>query len=117
MRAYDGQLSLYFSDEGLPRGYSAVGTATTEAVEDSEIQKSLAKGLHSLDADIEARHRMERERGESSPDCDPTALAVLSSATLHSIAIWACVGVPRGELMEIARMAVSVICGESAATG
>src|SRR5262252_663893 len=32
MRFYDGQLSIYFSGGGRPRGCFAVGTATTEAV-------------------------------------------------------------------------------------
>jgi TetR/AcrR family transcriptional regulator, copper-responsive repressor len=111
MRAYDGQLSIYFSDDGLPRGCFAIGTATTEAVEDPEIRSALAEGLRTLDADLEAHLRMARERGELKDDADPAALAVLASATLHSIAIRARAGVPRAELREIARKAVSVICG------
>jgi AcrR family transcriptional regulator len=111
MRAYDGQLSIYFSDDGLPRGCFAVGTATTEAVEDPEIRSALAEGLRMLDADFEARFRMARERGELKDDADPAALAVLASATLHTIAIRARAGVPRTELREIARKAVGVICG------
>jgi AcrR family transcriptional regulator len=110
MRAYDRQLSIYFSDDGLPRGCFAIGTATTEAVEDPEIRSALAKGLRELDADFEARLRVARERGELKADADPAALAVLASATLHSIAIRARAGVPRDELREIARKAVSVIC-------
>jgi len=49
-------------------------------------------------------------RGELRDDADPAALAVLASATLHTIAIRARAGVPRAELREIARKAVSVIC-------
>jgi len=116
MRTYDGQLSLYFSEDGLPRGCFAVGNATTEAVDDPEIGKSLAEGLQSLDAGFEARLRMARDRGELNPDDDPAALAMLASATLNSIAIRARTGVPRAELREIARKAVSVICGGLAAT-
>jgi AcrR family transcriptional regulator len=111
MRAYDGQLSIYFSGDGLPRGCFAIGTATTEAVEDAEIRSALAEGLRALDADLEARFRMARERGELKTDADPAALAVLASATLHTIAIRARAGVPRAELREIARKAVRVICG------
>jgi TetR/AcrR family transcriptional regulator, copper-responsive repressor len=111
MRAYDGQLSIYFSADGLPRGCFAIGTATTEAVEDPAIRSALAEGLRLLDADLEARLRMARERGELKNDADPAALAVLASATLHTIAIRARAGVPRAELREIARKAVSVICG------
>jgi AcrR family transcriptional regulator len=111
MRAYDAQLSIYFSGDGRPRGCFAVGTATTEAVEDPEIRSALAEGLHALDADLEARLRMAREKGELKVDADPAALAVFASATLHTIAIRARAGIPRTELREIARKAVSVICG------
>ncbi|MBV8473402.1 MAG: TetR/AcrR family transcriptional regulator [Hyphomicrobiales bacterium] len=110
MGVYDGQLSLYFSGDGLPRGCFAIGTATAEAVDDAEIRSSLADGLRTLDADLEARIRLAREKGELRDDADPAALAVLASATLHTIAIRARAGVPRAELREIALKAVSVIC-------
>jgi TetR/AcrR family transcriptional regulator, copper-responsive repressor len=110
MRAYDGQLSIYFSGNGHPRGCFAIGTATTEAAEDPEIRSALAEGLRALDADLEARLRTARETGELKNDADPAVLAVLASATLHTIAIRARAGVPRAELREIARKAVSVIC-------
>jgi len=109
--AYDGQLSIYFSGDGLPRGCFAIGTATAEAVDDPEIRSALAEGLRTLDADPEARPRMARERGELKAGADPAALAVLASATLHSIAIRARAGVPCAELQEIARKAVRAICG------
>ncbi|MCW3477556.1 TetR family transcriptional regulator C-terminal domain-containing protein [Limobrevibacterium gyesilva] len=107
----DGQLSIYFSGDGRPRGCFATGTATPEAVEDPDIRSALAKGLRELDTDLEARLRPAHERGELKNDADPATLAVLASATLHTIAIRARGGVPRAELMEIARKAVSVICG------
>jgi hypothetical protein len=99
---------VYFSGDGHPRGCFAVGTATAEAVEDPEIRSALAEGLRTLDADLEARLRMARERGELKDAADPAALA---SATLHTIAIRARACVPRAELREIARKAVSVNCG------
>ena len=111
MRFYDGQLSIYFSADGLPRGCFAIGTATTEAVDDPEIRTVLAEGLRMLDADLEARLRMARDRGELRHDADPAVLAVLASAALHSIAIRARAGVCRAELREIARKTVCVICG------
>ena len=111
MRAYEGQLSIYFSGDGRPRGCFAIGTATTEAVEDPEIRNALAEGVRMLDADLEARLRTAGERGELKDGADPAALAVLASATLHSIAIRARAGISRAELREIARKAVSVICG------
>ncbi|MGH8553586.1 MAG: TetR/AcrR family transcriptional regulator, partial [Methylococcales bacterium] len=57
MRFYEGQLSIYFSGEGQPRGCFAIGTATTEAVEDSAIREVLSDRLSRLDADLETRLR------------------------------------------------------------
>ncbi len=111
MRAYDGQLEIYFSGEELSRGCFVIGTAITEAVEDPEIRSSLADGLRKLDADFEARFQLALERGELHGDADPSVLAVLASALLHTLAIRARAGVPRAELREIARKAVNVICG------
>jgi AcrR family transcriptional regulator len=111
MLAYEAALSIYFSGKGNARGCFVVGTAVTEALEDPEIRKSVAAGLRMIDADFEARLRSARDRGELKDDADPTALAILASATMHSIAIRARAGTPRAELREIARKAVSVICG------
>jgi hypothetical protein len=64
-----------------------------------------------IDADFEARFRTARDKGELKHDTDPAALAVLASATMHSIAIRARAGARRAELREMARKAVGVICG------
>jgi TetR/AcrR family transcriptional regulator, copper-responsive repressor len=111
MLAYDAALSIYFSGKGSARGCFVIGTAVTETVEDAEIRKSVAAGLRAIDADFEARFRTARDRGELKGDADPAALAILASATMHSIAVRARTGTPRAELTEIARKAVSVICG------
>jgi AcrR family transcriptional regulator len=111
MLAYEAALSIYFSGRGRTRGCFVVGTAVTEAVDDPDIRKSLAAGLRATDADFEARLRMAHERGELKVDADPATLAVLASATMHTIAIRARAGVPRSELREIAQKAVNVICG------
>ena len=115
MLAYDAALSFYFSAKGARRGCFVVGTAVTESLDDPEIRKSVAAGLRLIDADFEARFRKALEQGELTKDADPTALAVLASATMHTIAIRARAGMSRDELMEIARKAVSVICGSAAA--
>jgi AcrR family transcriptional regulator len=109
--AYDAALSFYFSNKGQRRGCFVVGTAVTESLEDPDIRKSVAAGLRMIDADFEARFRLAREKGELKSDADPAALAVLASATMHTIAIRARAGTPRDELREIARKAVSVISG------
>ncbi|MNQ77313.1 HTH-type transcriptional repressor ComR [compost metagenome] len=112
MRFYEGQLSIYFSGEGQPRGCFAIGTATTEAVEDSEIRAVLSDRLSRLDADLEVRLRTAIESGELKGDVDAASLAVLASSLLHSISIRARAGKSRSELTDLTRNAVSVICGE-----
>jgi len=111
MRVYEGALSIYFSGDGRPRGCFVIGTAVTEAVEDSEIRNSLAAGLHTFDSEFEVHLRTAREKGELRDDADPAALAVLATATMHTIAVRARAGASRAELREIARGAVRVICG------
>jgi AcrR family transcriptional regulator len=111
MRVYEGALSIYFSGEGRPRGCFVVGTAVTEAFEDSEIRRSLATGFQTFDADFEQRFQTAREQGALKEAADPAALAVLATATMHTIAIRARTGTPRAELTELARKAVKVICG------
>jgi len=111
MLAYEAALSIYFSGKGNARGCFVVGTAVTEAGDDVAIRNNVAAGLRMIDADFEARFRTALERGELKPDADPAALAVVAAATMHTIAIRARAGVGRTELRELARKAVSVICG------
>jgi AcrR family transcriptional regulator len=108
---YEGQLAIYFSGDGQPRGCFAIGTATTEAVEDPEIRNVLSARLSQLDADLEARLQTAIEAGELKPDSDLAALAVIASSLLHSISIRARAGKSREELAAIVRNAVIVICG------
>ena len=117
MLAYDAALSIYFSGKGTARGCFVIGTAVTEAGEDPAIRNSVAAGLRAIDADFEVRFRKAIERGELKPDADAAALAILASATMHTIAIRARAGARRTELREIARKAVSVICGCPVAAG
>lgn len=111
MLAYDAALSIYFSGKGSARGCFVIGTAVVEAAEDAAIRNGVAKGLQTIDSYFEARFHAAREKGELAPDADPAALALLASATMHSIAIRARAGARRAELRDIAHKAVSVMCG------
>ncbi|MGY2225086.1 TetR/AcrR family transcriptional regulator [Pseudomonas gingeri] len=111
LRFYEGQLSIYFSGDGQPRGCFMIGTATTEAVEDPAIREILSNRLGRLDAELETRLRAAIETGELHADADPAALAALASGLMHSISIRARAGKSRTELSELARNAVRVICG------
>ena len=111
MLAYEAALDIYFSGDGRPRGCFVVGTAVTETVEDLQIRENVAAGLKSMDADFETRLRKAKDLGELAGDADPAALAVLASATMHTIAIRARAGASRADLVQIARKAVGIICG------
>jgi len=110
MRVYKKALSIYFSGKGHPRGCFAIGTATAEAVDDATIRTALALGLRRLDESFATRLHAARESGELRGDADPATLAMLASATLHTIALRARAGLPRDELEEIARRVVDEIC-------
>jgi len=110
MRVYDAALSIYFSGAGRPRGCFVVGTAVTEAVDDPEIRSNISEGFRRLDASFEARLRKAHEAGELKQGADPETLAMLATATMHSIAIRARAGASRGDLRKLALNAVKLIC-------
>jgi TetR/AcrR family transcriptional regulator, copper-responsive repressor len=111
MRVYDAALSIYFSGDGRTRGCFVVGTAITEAIDDPEIQRIVMDGFRGLDAGFEARLRLARDAGELKKGADLGALALLASATMHTLAIRARAGASRKDLRKLALKAVSVICG------
>lgn len=110
MRVYDGALDIYFSGDGRPRGCFVIGTAVTEAVEDSEIRSSLMEGFQTFDSGFEARFRTAIETGERAGG-DSASLAILATATMHTIAVRARAGTPREALRDLALKAVQVLCG------
>jgi TetR/AcrR family transcriptional regulator, copper-responsive repressor len=110
MQVYDRALSIYFPPRGQPLGCFAIGTAVTEAAEDADIRTALLTGLRALDDFFEARIRAAKKSAELSSRADATALAMLASATLHTIAIRARAGAKRSDLEKLARQAVGVIC-------
>ena len=110
MKVYDAALSIYFSGNDQVLGCFVVGTAITEAPGDPQIQKLAADGFRKLDADFEARFKLARSAGELSQEADPKALALLASATMHSLAVRARSGSSKTELRKLAQKAVSVMC-------
>jgi TetR/AcrR family transcriptional regulator, copper-responsive repressor len=111
MKVYDAALSIYFSGDDQVLGCFVVGTAVTEAPGDPEILSIAAKGFHALDTDFEARFKLARAAGELKQGADPKALALLATATMHTMAIRARTGSSRNDLRKLAQKAVSVICG------
>jgi AcrR family transcriptional regulator len=107
---YDRALAIYYDVHG-PRGCFSLTTAPAVANDDEEIRVALAESVRKTDARLERLIRAAQQRGEIAADADPAALALLSTATLHTIAIRARAGAPRDELESMARKAVGAICG------
>ncbi len=110
-RVYEAALDIYFPAQGQARGCFLIGTATTEAMRDSDVRATLAEALREIDAGFEARLRLGQERGELAAAADPCILAMLAAATLHTLALRSRAGASRGELEELADGAVALICG------
>jgi AcrR family transcriptional regulator len=111
LKAYNAALSVYFSRDDGPLGCFVLGTALTEALDDSEVRSIIDTGFRKLDAGFEARFRLARESGELKSPADTGVLAVLACATMQTLAIRARAGMPEDELRHIAQQAVRTICG------
>lgn len=111
IKVYDAALSIYFTDDGPALGCFVVGTAVTEAPLDEEIRTMTAEGFRKLDSDFEARFKLALDAGELNKDADPKTLAMLATATMHSMAIRDRSGSSRNELRKFAKKVVGAICG------
>jgi TetR/AcrR family transcriptional regulator, copper-responsive repressor len=108
-RIYSAALDIYLSGEAGPRGCFTVMTAASEAVADPDIRKLVLEGFFELDRAFAACFRLAKENGELPESADPTVLAQLASATIHTIAIRARAQVPRQELEAIVKGAIEVM--------
>jgi TetR/AcrR family transcriptional regulator, copper-responsive repressor len=108
-RIYAVALEIYLSGESGPRGCFTVMTAASEAVFDPEIRGMVLEGFVELDRAFAACFRHAKENGELSEAADPAVLALLASATIHTIAIRARARVPRKELEAIVKGAIDVM--------
>jgi len=110
MKVYDASLAVYFVGDGPARGCFVVGTAVTEANSDPDVQRMVADGFRTLDACFEKRLARAVTDGELPAGSNVGTLAMLATATLHSIAVRARTGTPRAELRTMARRVVDTIC-------
>jgi AcrR family transcriptional regulator len=108
-RIYAVALDIYLSGESGPRGCFTVMTAASEAVSDPDIRAMALEGFVELDKAFAACFGLAREKGELPTTADPTVLAHLASATVHTIAIRARVRVPRKELEALVKGAIDVM--------
>jgi AcrR family transcriptional regulator len=107
---YERAIAIYCGVPGRPAGCFSVSTAPAAAAENEEIRIALAESVRRLDGRLEALIRAAQERSEIAPSADPAVLAMLGTATLHTIAIRARAGVEAEALAAMARRAVAAIC-------
>jgi AcrR family transcriptional regulator len=110
-RFYDNALASYFPSGIAARGCYLIGTATTEAQQDPQVGAKLLEALRGFERALEARLGHAKAVGELDASADPTALAMIASAVLHTIAIRSRAGESRAALKVITETAVKLICG------
>src|SRR5579872_975240 len=114
---YRRAVAIYCGVQGRPRGCFSVSTAPAAALEDEEIRIALAESVRRLDERLDALIRAAQGRGEIAATADPAALALLGTATLHTLAIRARAGAAAEELDGMARKAVGAMCSVGGGTG
>jgi len=106
---------FYLQGEHGQRGCFLIGTALTEAVNDTEVRASLGAALDEFDAVFEARFREAAASGELRPGDDPAAMARIAAATLYTMSIRARAGGSRAVLDALAAAAMAVLFGPATA--
>jgi TetR/AcrR family transcriptional regulator, copper-responsive repressor len=112
-RFYDGALELYRAGEAEARGCYSISTAPAQAASDPAVRTFLAQSIGGTDAFLANVIGKARDREEIAASADPSALAQVATATLHTLAVRSRVGVPRRELKALAAAAVDMICGKA----
>ena len=102
-------LDLDSSGEAGPRGCFTVLTASSNVVADPEIRALVVKALNSIDEDFARLFAAAVESGELPGDADPTRLAHMAGATVHSLSVRARARVARRDLERLIEDAVATI--------
>jgi len=110
-RFYDGALEIYRAGSDEARGCYSISTAPAQATVDPAVRAFLNDSIRGTDAFLADLIGKARERGEIATSADPSALAQIATATLHTIAVRSRVGAPRKELKALAAAAIDLICG------
>ncbi len=110
-RFYDAALEVYLADASEARGCYSISTAPAQATTDPAVRQFLAGSFAGTDAFLRKQIAKARDRGEVPSHADPSALAQLATATMHTLAIRSRVGVPREQLEALAAAAIDLICG------
>src|SRR5208337_3457531 len=88
---------------------------SSDAVSDPEIRKIVGEAINNMDRAFERLFEAARAAGELPADADPRRLALIASATIHTLSIRARARIPRAAIEPIVDDAVQTICGPAAA--
>jgi TetR/AcrR family transcriptional regulator, copper-responsive repressor len=110
-RFYEAALDIYLAGGAEARGCYSISTAPAQATTDPGVREFLATSIGGTDAFLAKQIAKARERGEVSSNADAGALAQIATATMHTIAVRARVGVPRKQLTALAAATINLICG------
>lgn len=105
-RWFAGSLAVYTAGEDGPGGCLAIGTASAEALVDSDIRAGLDRVLRVIDQRVE---RWLERAGES----DVTGKARLVAALMHSLSLRARAGQPAAELDALWRQSLGAIVDDA----
>lgn len=104
---------VYMASANAARGCLLIGTASVEAVHRLPVRHVLKESLGAFNAVLEERIRKAIADGELGPEADAAALASVTSAIMHSLAVRARAGESRRVLDELSGAAVDLICGKA----
>ena len=110
-RFYDGALDIYRAGGGEARGCYSISTAPAQATVDPAVRAFLHDSIAGTDVFLADVIGQARDRGEIAATADPSALAQIATATLHTLAVRSRVGAPRKQLKALAATAIDLICG------
>jgi TetR/AcrR family transcriptional regulator, copper-responsive repressor len=110
-RFYDGALEIYQAGSDEARGCYSISTAPARATADPAVRAFLDGSIRGTDSFLADVIGKARDRGEIAKSADPSALAQIATATLHTIAVRSRVGASRKELRTLAATAIDLICG------
>jgi hypothetical protein len=68
--------------------------------------------MRTTDSFLKSQIEKAKQRGEIARSADPTALAYLATATLHTLAIRSRAGLPKKELDALVAAAIEMICAK-----
>jgi TetR/AcrR family transcriptional regulator, copper-responsive repressor len=112
-RFYDGALDIYRAGGDEARGCYSISTAPAQATVDPAVRAFLSDSIGGTDAFLAGVIGEARDRGEIAATADPSALAQIATATLHTLAVRSRIGAPRKQLKALAATAIDLICGPS----